>query len=186
MIQLNISTKPAKLELSSTTPVLNMKTTPPKIQLSTQPAIVEIHRTDGKLEMDFTPFRYSIGLKTNTDLRRDLAKDGKQKLLEAIGNIAQAGDRMARIETKEDAIVNISAESNFQEPLDITWAHLEPPIIHYEPGKLEFNPIDGKVNLELERGTVELDPQRGQVIGRMTQYQSIRFWTTEKKVDTAV
>jgi len=186
MIRLNIFQQPAKLELSITDPVLNIRTTSPKTQLSTQPAIVEIRRTEGKLELDFTPYRYSIGFKNNADFMRDFANEGKQAALEAVARIAQEGDRLARIESKEDAIVQMAIESNFPEPPDITWARIEPPIIHYEPGKVDFNVIRGKVDLNLQRGTVELNLQRGEVKGRITQYPSIRFWTTNNEVDMSV
>lgn len=183
MLKLNIMQQPAKLALNITDPFLNIRTTPPRIQLETEPAIVEIHRTEGKLEIDQYPCRYSIGLKNNADFSYDFAQEGKQAVLVAIGEIAAEGDRLARIESKENAIANIATESNFPSPLEIVWARVAPPDIHYQPGKVEFNPIHGKVNLDLKQGTVDLELQRGEVKGQITQYQNIRFWTTKSDVD---
>lgn len=178
--------QPAKLALSITDPELNIKTTPPQIQLSTEPAIVEIRRTEGKMEIDQYPCRYSIGFKNNFDLAFDAAQEGKRIVLETVGRIAAEGDRIGRIESGENAIANIATEANFPEAPDITWAYVDSPNIHYEPGKLEFNPIDAKLNLELRRGTVDLDLQRGKVTGQMAQYQNIRFWTTNTDLDIRV
>lgn len=183
MLKLNIAQQPAKLALNIKDPFLNIRTTPPQIQLSTEPAIVEINRTEGKLEIDQYPCRYSIGFKNNFDFAYDFAQEGKQSVLAAVGEIAAEGDRLARIESKENAIANIATESMFSDPADVVWARVESPNIHYQPGKVEFNPIYGKVNLDLERGTVSLELQRGEVKGQISQYQNIRFWTTNSKVD---
>ncbi|MEG6585000.1 DUF6470 family protein [Dendrosporobacter sp. 1207_IL3150] len=183
MIQLNISQQPAKLELNISDPKLNIKTTPPKILMTTEPAVVEINRTDGKLEIDQYPCRYSIGFKNSFDLLHDAAQEGRQAALEGVGRIAAEGDRLARVESKEDAIVNIASETTIKEPYEITWARIASPNLHYEPGKVEFNPIYGKLNLDLERGTVDLELQRGEVKGRITQYQNVRFWTSQSNLD---
>lgn len=186
MLKLNMRQQPAKLDLNITNPKIHLKTTPPKIKLTTEPTIVEIRRVEGKLEIDQYPCRYSIGFKNNTDLSYDFAQEGKRLALEAIGQIAAEGDRIASIESGENAIANIAAEANFLEPPDITWARIELPNFNYQPGKVEFNPIRGKVNLELERGTVDLELQRGEVRGSIAQYQKIRFWTTEGKFDMTI
>lgn len=175
--------QPAKLELNISDPILNIRTKQPKINLSTEPAVVEIRRIDGKMEIDQYPSRYSIGYKNMADFSRDNAQDAMQIILETIGNIAAEGDRLARIESKENAIANISSERSIQEPLDIVWARTNSPKIHFQPGRVEFNPIRGKLNLTLDRGTVDLDLQRGEVRGQITQYQNVRFWTTPNTVD---
>lgn len=183
MIKLHMEQQPAKLALTITDPVLNIKTSPPKMQLSTEPAVVEIRRTEGKLEIDQYPCRYSRGIKNNFDFAFDAAQEGKRIALEAVGRIAAEGDRLGNIESGENAIANIATEANFPEPPDVVLAYVESPRIHYEPGRLEFNPSDAKLNLDLQRGTVDLDLQRGKVAGQITQYQNIRFWTTNPDVD---
>lgn len=183
MIKLNMEQQPAKLSLEITDPVLRIETTPPQIQLSSEPAIVEINRTDGKLEINQYPCRYSIGFKNVFDFAYDAAQEGKRIVLETIGRIAAEGDRISHIESGENAIANIATESNFPEPPDVTWARTASPEINYQPGTIEFNPIYGKVNLNLKRGTVNLELQRGEVHGRISQYQSVRFWTTQSNVD---
>lgn len=186
MLKLNISQQPAKLELNITNPMLNLKTKAPKLNLSTEPAIVEIRQIKGKLEIDQYPCRYSIGFRNNADFSSDAAQEGKRIVLETIGRIAAEGNRLANIESGENAIANIATESNFSESPDITWGRIELPNFYYEPGKIEFNPVRGKLKLELDRGTVDVQLQRGEVHGTMAQYQKLRFWTTEGKYDMMV
>lgn len=159
-------------------PFLGLKTTRPQLTIDTEPAIVEIRQPRGELEIDNRPFRASYGLKDHGEFLRDCAELGRNTAFETIGRLAQEGDRMARVESGEDAIVAMATESNFVPGPDITWSRLEPPAIHYTARQPEFNPIAGKVNLEVEPGTVELDYRPGSVNIRMAQYASVKLWVT--------
>lgn len=177
MIRLNIEQQYAKLGLEIIKPQLNMHTTLPKIKIESQPAIVEIHTTPGKLEIDTTPCRYALGLKNLSDLARDLAQEGKQAVLEAIGKISEDGDRMAEFQNG-DAIVELAYEINLQSDYSIEWAYKQPPLISYQKGSVEYNVIPAKLNIDFEKGDVELDFKQGKVSGYLRQQNYIRFWTS--------
>lgn len=182
MLRINISTQPIHLEYTIINAQLNLKTTQPKVLLETTPATVEISQRQGELIIDQTPCRYSIGLKNIADFARDNAAKGRQTAMDTIAQIAQEGDQLARIESKTNAIADISANSTVSEVPDITYAHIASPEIHYQANPVQFNPIEGKVDLTLQRGTVEGDYQPGKLNIQVTQYPRVEISTVDVKV----
>lgn len=184
-IRLNIETKQAKLELSIQRPVLDMQSTPAELTINNQPAVVEItSRPYGKLEIDQSPCRASMGIKDFDTFARDAAALGKQAVMECIARLAQEGDRMAAIETNEDVIANIAFESAVKEGPTISWEWKEPPNIRYTPNPVRFEPKPGQFSFSAVPGRVDYNYQPGKVETRLSQYPSIRFWTTGDKIDT--
>ena len=182
MLRINISTQPIRLEYTINNARLNLQTTPPMVELETMPASVEIRQPRGELTIDQTPCRYSIGLKNISDFARDNAMLGRQTAIDAIGRIAQEGDQLARIQNKSNAIADIAASSAVSEVTDITYAHIASPDIQYQANPVQFSPKDGKVDLTLNRGTVEGDYQPGSVDIRVTQYPDVEISTVDVKV----
>lgn len=178
MIRLNISQQFAKLELNISEPQLNLKTTHPKVELSTEPAVLELKRVDGKMEIDQYPSRASYGYKNVSDMMREYAQEGLRAAIEAVGEIAAEGYQLTQIQNGQNQIANLARQSIFDPPPEFSWTPVERPHIYYEPGKIDSKYIQGDVDLKLQRGTVDSQLQRGQVEGYISQYQSIRFWTS--------
>lgn len=183
MLYLNIQQQYAKIAITTTRPQLNLQTSRPQIEIESEPAKLEIHQGKGELAIDSTPYRYSIGFKNIQDIARDNAREGRQTALETIGRIAQEGDRMARIETKENAIANMAAESTIPVPPELIWAPIAKPDINYRFNPAQIDYIPGKLDINLRRGSVDANLDRGTVDIRIAQYQNVRFWTTENKYD---
>lgn len=182
MLRINITTQPIRLDYTINNAQLNLQTTQPKLQIETTSAAVEIRQPQGELTIDNYPCRYSIGIKNIADFAKDNATLGRQTAMDAIARIAQEGDQLARIQNKSNAIADIAANSSVSGVLDITYAHIASPIIHYQANPVQFNPIDGKVDLILNRGTVQGDYQRGNVDIQVSQYPSIEVSTVDVKV----
>lgn len=183
MLRLNISQQYAKIGLTTDKPQINLSTTLPRIELSTEAAKVEISQPHGELEIDQTPCRASIGIKNWTEFAYDLADEGRNGFLEAIANLSQEGDRLAAIEDEPEAIANISWEKINPEPSDVSLEWIENPIIHYQMNQPEFNVAEGKLNSEFKSATLDNNFHWGKVNTGISQYQSIKFWTTENKWD---
>ena len=180
---LNVATQPITMGMETQNASLDLRTTAPQIQMNTEAAKLEIRQPKGTLEIDGTPFRYSYGIKNWQSFSRDNAQDSKNAGLEAIAEIAQEGDRMAFIESKEEAVVAIAAQTNFPDLGELTWAPLEKPDIHYTLNRPQINVIDGTFDLNLQRGSVQNNYQPGKVDISVTKYPSINMWTSENKVD---
>ncbi|MCO1601336.1 DUF6470 family protein [Desulfosporosinus nitroreducens] len=182
MLRINISTQPIRLNYNINNAQMNLRTTLPKVQLETTAATVEISQPQGKLTIDQYPCRYSIGIKNNTDFARDIAAKGKQTVMNTIGRIVQEGNQLARIQSKSNAIADIAANSTVSEVPDITYAYIASPDIHYQANPVKFNTTEGKVDLNLNHGTVKQDYRRGSVDIQVTQYPSIEISTVDVKV----
>lgn len=177
-----MESQPAKIELDIQKTVFNLSTTPAALSIDTEPAIIEItSRPYGTLEIDQSPCRASLGLKDFATMSREAAEKGKQAVLDYMANHAQIGDRMARI--KEDVVPNVAAESTIQPMPSLSWGWKDSPIIRYTANPVKFNPQPAKLDISSERGAVNIDYREGKVGLRMTQYPSIRFWTTGGNVD---
>ncbi len=183
MIRLQWETQPARMEVSSRAANLEMQNPPPKFSIETEAAKIEIRQPQGILEIDNTPIRTSIGLKTPTQFVVDQAEQGRQTVMETIARTAQNGDRLARIANGGNPIADIAAEQSLGGPVDITLAPLAPPEIHYTAQKPEITVVPGNVDVQSEPSPVEAQYTPGGVDIRMTQYASIRFWTTGGQVD---
>jgi len=181
MLTLNISRQYAKIDITSVRATTNITTTPAQLTMETEPATIEIRQPKGELEIDWRPFRASLGIKGPAEFSRDCAVLGRQTALETIGRIAQDGDRLAAIESDENAVVALAIESATPPEPEITWAHLEPPRIHYTAHQPIISPSPGRVNYEFTRGTLDLGFQPGQVNIHMVQYPAIKLSVTESK-----
>lgn len=182
MLQINISTQPTRLEYINRNAQLNLQSTRPVMQIETTPATVEISQPRGELTIDMTQYRYSIGLKNNTDFTRDNAEIGKQAVLGTIAKTVEEGDRLAKIENKSNAIAEIAANSTVSEIPDITLAPIAAPEIHYQANQVQFNPIAGKINLTVQPGSVQGDYQPGSIEIRVLQYPSIEMSVVDVQV----
>lgn len=185
MIQLHSASQSARMEITSQPAVLELKSPRAKLSIETEAAKLEIHQPAGILEIDGTANRASIGLKTPTQFARDIAELGKNTVMETTAQIARNGDRMARIQSGENAVVEIAAEESADKPLAVTLAPLAPPEIHYMVQKPEITLISVKPQIQAEPSPVQAQVILGKVDIRMAQYASIRFWTTGSKIDVA-
>lgn len=182
MLQINMSTQPARIEYTLQNARLNLRSTQPQLKMETAPGKLEIHQPRGELTIDQTPCRYSIGLKNNADFARDNAALGRQSVKKMIARTVAEGYQLAQIENKTNAIPEIAAESMHSEVPELTLATIALPDIHYQANPVQFTPIEGKVKFDLQRGTVQGDYQPGSVDIRVIQYPSLEISALDVKV----
>ena len=178
MLRINMSQQYAKINMDIKDPKLILHTTLPKIEMHTEAAKVEITSGSGELSIDTTPCRESYGIFSNTEFARDCARRGKETALETIGRMAQEGDRLMRIESHEDAIVNIAIDNMSPQEFDVEWMPKNPPTIEYRPRPVRYRPVAGKVDVRLHWGSVENNSEPGTVTVTMAQYNKLNIWVT--------
>jgi hypothetical protein len=178
MLRINIRQQNAKLELSIKDPAISLRPRAARLELHTEPAVVEIRQPQGTLEIDQSPCRASYGIKKLDQFTRDITAKSRRIVQEAIGKIAADGDRMARIESKENVIKALALEAGRPEPVEVVLQPVAPPHIRYYPRRPEYNVQQGKIAAQYTRGTVDVQLDRGVVNVSMGQYPSIRMWTT--------
>jgi hypothetical protein len=186
MLRLNISQQYAQTSLDIKKPQINLDIKAPAIQLQTDQGSFAAHYEKGELQIDQTQFRYSIGIKTNSELTRDFAQEAMQAVLQGIARMSREGDRLASIGTEPDALQNILAEHSQESVPDVTWASTSPPEIRYTPKPVQVDFEHSDVEVTLDRGTVGNNFDWGKVNVAIGQYNSIRFWVTGNKWDVNV
>lgn len=180
---LNVATEPIKIDMNTQKAFINLHTTLPKIQIEAEAAKLEIRQPKGELQIDSTAFRSSYGIKNWQSFHQDNAQEARNIGLEAVGRIAEEGNRMGQIASGENAVVEIAADSCNSPVSELTWAPLEKPEVHYTANQPQIRFIDGSLNITVERGNVQTNFQPGKVNVSVAQYPSIRKWTSENKVD---
>lgn len=180
---LNIATEPIKINISSQKASFTMHTTRPRIHIEAEAARLEISQPKGDLQIDSTAFRNSYGIKSQQSFCLDNAQEAKTIGLEDIGGIVEEGNRMAQIDSKADAVVELAIDSCFPPIGELTWAPLVKPEIHYKANPPQIRFVDGNFNLTLERGNVQNEFQPGKVNVNVAQYPSMRTWVSENKID---
>lgn len=178
MLRLQMESQPLRYEMIVQSPKLLLETQQAQLQIETEPATVEISGAKGSLTIDHTPWRYSLGIKNNFDFVKDAATAGRQSAMNAIARLAQDGQRMAAIENGGNAISEMAKDTLLPPLANLTMTSLEPPDINYDLQPVQYNPQPGKVRYNVIPGSVINTTQPGSVDMQITQYPSLRMWTT--------
>lgn len=186
MLSINITTQPMKMQFGTQQASLDITNAIAQVQLETPAAKLDIHQSSGELTIDQTPCRYARGIKNMMAFNRDNAQAGRESAVAAVGRIAEDGNRLGRIQSKENVIANMAADSMVPEPAEITWAYVPMPEIHYTPKAPQINLTEGKVTNSSQPGKVQGDYRPAQVNINVAQYPSITMWVSDKKLDTTV
>jgi hypothetical protein len=150
--QIQLKQTYAKIGLRIIQPVQEIEQPPAKMSIKQKPARMIIDREPAILEIDQEQAWNELNLKSPSVLSRDFAEYGKQQALAAIAEIAQKGDRMAAIENKADAIVEMATEKNLKEPPDFNIAFIPSygsVKIHFTPADLEFHWQEGGAEVKV-------------------------------------
>ncbi len=174
---IGIRTHPAVMEIHSPPPRVEMETQAPKLTIETQPVKVYIDQRECFKE---------LGYKNVLDLTRERAEAGYNQVMEYIADTAREGDRLAAIELKGNPIAHIAENKLHRLPIskpmtlpipkpkfDVSW-DLN---IHYQPGKVVFNPITNPVTYKVTPHYVEIF---------MRQYHDINIEHTGHSIDRRV
>lgn len=182
-LRLEIATTPTIWETVPQPARLSLSTTLPRVEITTEAAKVEITGNHpGELSIDFTECRAALGLKTVTQMTEDWAEAGKQAALEAIGNMAAAGDRLMDYKSG-DAIVEMAQDSMIEDTPSIEWAYKPGPEINYTPNKPEITVTPGNVEVQLQRGMVQNDTPFPAMHYQITQYGRVDISVVGSRTD---
>jgi hypothetical protein len=183
LLRLNLETQPIKLNYSIKNAAYEAHSTPAALNMHTQPVIVEIKQPQGELSIDSRPFYASLQIYDSATFARKNAELGKETALETIGKIAEEGDRLGKIESGENAVANIAKDKLLTPPPDVTFAPLNPPSVTYKANPPEFHVIPARVDVDYIPGKFDVTYQPGSFSLHITQYPSIKMWTSDNKYD---
>lgn len=182
--QLMIQHIPGQIGINSSDAVLSIKQPRAAMEITTQRAEVNIHSELPKVKIDQSQCFSEAGLKDIFELNEDFAQMGKEAVLMAIGEIVDEGNRMAMIANKRDAIVEIATDKALPGPADfnIKFIPQSRPKIDFEGG-ISFEPVSGKVNIEVTRRPVEINVQPGSLEIYLMQKPELNIQFVGKNLD---
>lgn len=122
---------------------------PPRVEIHQERAQLELEREPVRLSVDQRQTFKEIGLYTIWMRMDEMSQQGREAALESIGRWSAEGDRLMRIESGENAIAAIAAESWPAPPPEVNVALVPqtPPQIRVEGGQVRVEVRPGKLEL---------------------------------------
>ncbi len=189
--QIRLHQTSAKLGLNIQKPVQEIEQPQAELNLRQEPAILDIRQPKGELTIDTSEARRNIDLKGPLERTRDNYEYGYKKVMEAIAQISQEGDRLAAIQHKgpnpiadiafEESVIyhntEIIAEGSIVgDGVEIRY-EAKPPEINVEVRGKKMDPVIHRPILQYTPGKVE---------GYMLQYNSLKIDFVGLHVDRSV
>jgi len=114
-MSMEIRTTPALIGIDRVPSRLEMQSQDAQMNLHHKEAKINLHIELPKIQIDQYDARASAGLKNTFDITKEAAQRGQQQALEAIGSIAEDGDRLQAIEAGGNAIAEIAKKNSHTE-----------------------------------------------------------------------
>jgi hypothetical protein len=165
-----------RLELEQPKAKMDFHTTMPK---------VEIHQPLGELKIDQSRAWAALGLGGHLQTMLKIYDGAREIGLEAIGNIAQRGDRLAAIHTGENAIAEIAKDvsRDFRHLNVLGPASYDNVDIEYTVRSPEFHPIPGKADTQITKSEPYIRYTKGKFLLSMTQYAKVTIIPPPIRID---
>lgn len=183
MLQLQVETRPIQLQYDSSPAQLQQSSRRAQLAITTQAAELAITSPPGRLIIDHTPWRYSLGLKTNTDFGRDYTASCRQALLEGIIRRVETGRQLGAVERSENPIADVAAAALYRPLAQLTLTPLAAPDISYQVSNVNYQTTPGRLNYHYTPAVLNSQVQPAKLSIRTLQYPMIRMWTIGSTVD---
>jgi hypothetical protein len=153
-----------------------------QLDISSRPADLQIHQSPGELQIDSSEAVKALALGGPIETGLMLTSQAKERTLEAIGRIAEKGNRMAQITNPRNAVAEFAEQSMEDDPEGLRVAG-EPA---YDNVKLNYTPHPAEINCNPEHPQIEYTPSKpemtytpGKVKVYMDKMNSIRMWVSQ-------
>ena len=166
-----------KLGLVQTIPFLRLEHTYPQIKLRIDDPVLTVKLDQVELSIDYEECWADLNMYKPVEFSRVNTDRARQKILKAIAEMADEGDRLAALERGEvDAMAAIAREKGMEQ-VDFELAHLSLPQIEAQLIEGEKFFQKGNVQLELIAGDVRLKLQKGSVRMYLSRYPELHIRT---------
>lgn len=166
-----------KLGLVQTPPLLRLEHTYPQLDLRIHDPVLTVKPDQVELSIDYEKCWADLNMYEPLEFSRLITDQSRQKILQAIAEMANEGDRLAALEKGEaDAVAAIAREKGLEQ-VDVELAPLSLPQIEAQiiDGEKFFQ--KGNVQLELIPGDVQLKLQKGSVRMYLSRYPELHIRT---------
>lgn len=166
--RIGLDIQKAQLSIQQPKAKVDMHQELPKIQIETTPLQIHIDQSDCWNE---------VGLKDFLTLTRDMAQESYLQGLEAIGAIAEAGNRLMRIEYGGNPVVEMATDiSNpLSRDFNVDFLPKSRPKIEFTGGEVHFSAKGGEVELAVQPNKPIIEATNPKVTSYMLQWPSINI-----------
>lgn len=187
-MKLRITNIHAQLGINKHDAILSIRQPKAELQITTIPTELNTKTERLKITIDQKQCFSEAGLKDIFELTREAAERGKQAVLEAIARTTTEGNRLAMIENKSDAIVEIAAEKSLPAPADtnITFIPRSRPKIDVTGGTVSFSPKRGGVKIDIRAIQPELNTTSPEIEFYFLQKPVFKFEFVGNNVDVSI
>lgn len=149
---------------------------PAAFRINRQDGGLKISKQPGQLYMDYTAARASMGQKTNAQLVKQFAADGKQAAYEAVGTIAQEGNLMAEYYKGGNPIAQIAAQS-MQSDVEVGIGFMPsvPVSIEYRPEELELKYQADQLHFDWRTNQIDSEYSRWNIDYVVKEYPHVNI-----------
>jgi hypothetical protein len=134
---------PARLSMESRRAQISIQQPPPQFSIETPDNGFSVTSTGPRIQIDSTAARESYGYYTPSAFMREMVAYSLRQARRGIGDIAAAGDQMARLPHNGDAIPSLAFERQFVNSRDrqfvIAMVPKVPPSISITPGRVDIS-----------------------------------------------
>jgi hypothetical protein len=146
-------------------------------ELTTERPKLDIHAETGVLYIDSSKAWDALGHGPFLETMNRIYARAREVALQGIAKIVEDGNRLAAIHEGGNAIAEIAREKGaeffeFEFMGDASFDNVD---LHYEPGKLDIQVEDGKVNLYTHPNPPEHNYTRGKLDIYMMQYPKVEI-----------
>jgi hypothetical protein len=186
MLQLRIDQQYAKIGLDIQKPVLNLQTTLPAIELDIKEPELKVESKRPVIHIDQTQCFADAGKRKPADFAAYCAEMARNNVMVGIGRVVEEGNFLGEIEN--GGTIPQLAAASMDENIDynVTAIPKQRPDIWFDLYPVNIEPDRGTVDLRLHRGKVDSNFQWGQVNAYLRQQNYININWEESRLNQVV
>ena len=180
-MQVQISTQPTRLATTTRSASLEMHSQQAQARMETEPAQLDVRQSEVRLNVDNSACRAARGLYDSAGFSDQMAQQGREGLRNAIAQYVRTGNRLARISSSANTVVQMVTDRNAAQTqsVSIGWGYVPSPEIRFDVQPLAMNWSVPQLNVQVQPGDVSGTYTPGEVDIRVAQYADIDIQVAE-------
>lgn len=180
-MQVQISTQPTRLSAQTRPASLDLQSQRAQLRISRQNAQVDIQQSEVRLSVDNLACRAARGIYGVAGFADQMAQQGREGLRNAIAQYVQTGNRLARIGSPANTVVQMVTDRNTAQtqPFSPGWGFVPRPEVRFDVQPLAMNWSAPQLNYQVQPADVTGTYTPGEVDIRVAQYADIDIQVAE-------
>ncbi len=181
MMKVQISTQPTRLSTQTRPASLDLRNQRAQLRISRENAQMEIQQSEVRLTVDNSACRAARGIYGVAGFSDQMAQQGQQGAQTAVSQYVQTGNRLARISSPGNTVVQMVTDRNTAQtqPVSLGWGFVPRPEVRFDVQPLAMNWSAPQLDYQVQPADVTGTYTRGEVDIRVAQYADIDIQVAE-------